>query len=50
MPPRGGPTIPSVAALEGETARLRDLLDGMVYRLYGLSKKEIALVEAEGRG
>ena len=40
----------SVAALEGEAARLRDLLDGMVYRLYGLSKKEIALVEGEGRG
>lgn len=35
-----------VKALDEEKARLRGILDGLVYRLYGLTKKEIALVES----
>jgi hypothetical protein len=37
----------TVASVRGEVEALRGLIDGFVYRLYGLTKKEIALVEAE---
>ena len=38
----------AVTAIQVEIGRTRELLDMVVYRLYGLTKKEIALVEAEG--
>jgi hypothetical protein len=38
----------AVEAIQVEIGRTRELLDLVVYRLYGLTKKEIALVEAEG--
>lgn len=37
----------TVSSVGDEVAGLRELIDGFIYRLYGLTKKEIALVEAE---